>query len=437
MLLLPCVSAVWFRHNVVAAKVILISLSANRSAQIYCLFPAFPVVGKLKTRNVISTIKRFFLSLPAITFRMVIHIFNPEHDIMLADGRATATAPHAARALRGDLGFLPVLWARDGDVVLVDDVPISIAARRTAERFSADVIFLSWLELACIDFSASKDIAIEPWGWDAAVVRSLVQACPSLARFVPDERQLAAIRRMSSRLFAAEEVLPKMAASDERFTGEAVCINDIDALLAAIERYGSCVVKAPWSSSGRGVRYFRSYPDAAQLAWCRKVIERQGAATVEPLYDKVVDFAMEFVMQPDGVVVYRGLSLFRTVNGAYTGSVIASEKEKESLLARYIEQSLIAKARQAVADCAATALREGGYVGPFGVDMMAVRSPERGALCVHPCVEVNLRRTMGHAAIALAGDDAAPQRLMTIAKEDRFRLHIVTTGENLLNTAAP
>lgn len=368
---------------------------------------------------------------------MVIHIFNPEHDIMLADGRSTATAPHAARALRGDLGFLPALWAHNGDVILVDDVGASIAAWRAVRRYTADVIFLSWFELSCIDFSASENIVIDPWGWDSAVVRSLLQTSPSLERFVPDERQLASIRSMSNRRFALERILPELLKRDERFVGQACYVSDFDALLDTMERQESCVVKAPWSSSGRGVRYFRSAPDAAQRAWCRNVIRRQGGATVEPLYDKVADFAMEFAAQPDGTVDYRGLSLFLTLKGAYTSSIIASEQDKQRLLTRYIEPELLATTQQAATECAALALKESGYVGPFGIDMMVVNDRATGRRRVHPCVEMNLRRTMGHVALALAGDDTTPQRLMTIRKEGPFRLHITTTGENLLNTAAP
>ena len=47
---------------------------------------------------------------------MTLHIFNPEHDIALASGLANFTAPHAGRQLRHDLGFLPAIWAQEGDV---------------------------------------------------------------------------------------------------------------------------------------------------------------------------------------------------------------------------------------------------------------------------------------------------------------------------------
>ena len=42
---------------------------------------------------------------------MTLHIFNPEHDIALAINKSIFTAPHSARELRADLGFLPALYA--------------------------------------------------------------------------------------------------------------------------------------------------------------------------------------------------------------------------------------------------------------------------------------------------------------------------------------
>ena len=64
---------------------------------------------------------------------MTLHIFNPEHDIALASGLANFTAPHAGRQLRHDLGFLPALWASEGDIIMVDDVD---QARRSLERLT-------------------------------------------------------------------------------------------------------------------------------------------------------------------------------------------------------------------------------------------------------------------------------------------------------------
>ena len=66
---------------------------------------------------------------------MKLMVFNPEHDIALASTLANFTAPHAGRQLRADLGFLPALWADEGDKVLVDHVESAEKAfRRVAHR---------------------------------------------------------------------------------------------------------------------------------------------------------------------------------------------------------------------------------------------------------------------------------------------------------------
>jgi hypothetical protein len=77
-----------------------------------------------------------------------------------------------------------------------------------------------------------------------------------------------------------------------------------------ILQHGKAVVKAPWSSSGRGVKYvsaedFRTAGDYPTFErWVANMIYHQGGVTVEPLYNKVRDFAMEFEMK-DGKVLYR------------------------------------------------------------------------------------------------------------------------------------
>ena len=66
---------------------------------------------------------------------MTLHIFNPEHDIALASNLSNFTAPHAGRQLRNDLGFLPALWAEDGDQILVEHEESAIKAyRRVCHR---------------------------------------------------------------------------------------------------------------------------------------------------------------------------------------------------------------------------------------------------------------------------------------------------------------
>ena len=93
---------------------------------------------------------------------MKLHIFNPEHDIALAYHRKHLTVPHAAQELRMNLGWIPALWAADGDAVLVDDIPYAVkAATKYFHNKKLEILFLNKEQLCNLHFD---DIC--PWGWD-------------------------------------------------------------------------------------------------------------------------------------------------------------------------------------------------------------------------------------------------------------------------------
>lgn len=366
---------------------------------------------------------------------MKILIFNPEHDIALAAGGGNFTPPHAARALRGDLGFLPALWADDGDIVVVDDVETALTAVRHVRPYSSDVLFVSFEDLMNMDLHVTDNIKIEPWGWDAAIRRRLFAANSSLVPLLPTDRQLEDIRQMSNRRFAAEKLLPYLRTLDKRLVGEGCYAESVDEVEILMKKNKRSVLKAPWSSSGRGIRYVDSELHQPIVGWVANVIAQQGGVMVEPYYNKISDFGMEFRAMNDGSVEYCGLSLFSTGRGgAYEGSIITTENEKRRMLSRLVDLDLVDKVMTGVKDCLGGCLA-GKYEGAFGVDMMVVAPDGDLPMTLHPCVELNLRRTMGHLALALTRGDDSPQRIMRICYEGRFRLRINTTGENLLNTS--
>lgn len=348
-----------------------------------------------------------YLCLPNMA---TLHIFNPEHDIALASNLANFTAPHAGRQLRTDLGFLPALWAREGDAILVDNVEYAEKSwRRMAGRLSLNRVqrFVTKNQLA-----VQPDIdAIRPWGWDSAL-KAMLKRCGVEASLLPSDAHLEHVRELSHRRVAAA-LLPLL--QTEGTVGEAYeCTqpSEVEALLA---RYGQVVMKAPWSSSGRGLRFLSAErtPFAQQAGWFRHVVERQGSVMVEPYYNKVKDFGMEFCADDDGIH-YLGLSLFHTVNGAYVGNILATEHAKRDTLSRYISIDLLDRIKQNII----RSIDLGDYRGPFGIDMMVVG--ER----VHPCVEINLRRTMGHVALSLTPDDDEVRKVMRIKLTEHYKLSI-------------
>ena len=332
---------------------------------------------------------------------MKLLVFNPEHDLALAANLSNFTAPHAGRQLRADLGFVPAIWAAADDFVLVENVEDAERrflrlTRRPFGRFIAK-------DLLCkLQFSA-----VDVWGWDLAI-RAYLLRWGVEAVVMPTVTQIDAIRQLSHRRHAMQ-LLESL-----QMPGTIGCASEtdqMDIIADRLHRGEHLVVKAPWSSSGRGVRFMEGDMNIYDKGWVRHVIEKQGSVMVEPYYNKVKDFGMEFVSDGKGLVSYVGLSLFQTSNGAYTGNILASEDEKEHMISRYISVDLLKAIRQKICTLMGVLLKD-RYAGAFGIDMMVVRRDDGDGFLLHPCVEINLRRTMGHVATSLTERCSGLPKLM-------------------------
>ena len=339
-----------------------------------------------------------------------LHIFNPGHDLALATNIDNFTPPHAARALRASLDYIPALWAKDGDVVLVGDIA---HARRAFTRVSQQVAkYRPWHEpeVEFVEEKQLRDIAftsIEPWGWDRSLAYSL-RRCGVDEGLLPAADVLQRVREESHRR-TAMQLLAHTGIS------EAFECSTLNAIHDLIYKYNKVVAKAPWSSSGRGIRFLDDTIDEHTLGWLRNTLSHQGSVMIEPLYNKVMDFGMEFYRHNDGKVEYMGLSLFQTVNGAYTGNLLATEAVKRDVLSRYISLADLDAFTSAACDYLSGHL---SYTGHFGIDMMALEGSK------FALAEVNLRRTMGHVALAISPLDDDLRRVMHIETGNIYKLKI-------------
>ncbi|MBP5360093.1 MAG: hypothetical protein J6129_01240 [Bacteroidaceae bacterium] len=230
------------------------------------------------------------------------------------------------------------------------------------------------------------------WGWDLSLVRKLKAATVCSPSALPTTAQLADIRRLSSRLTAVEMLPAVRARLPEGTTvGESSFVTDI----AEVKKQRS-IFKTPYSGSGRGLRVVEAGNFASEMPKLESMFNAQGGIVVEPYYDKVADFALEYLVTPSEVQ-FLGLSVFETnANNAYLGNRIALQSVLWQRMSQLVPQFDFEQLIEAVCE----ELRGrfvGHYLGPPGVDMMVVR--EEGELKVHPCVEVNVRRTMGELSL--------------------------------------
>lgn len=322
---------------------------------------------------------------------MNLYLFNPDTDLALADGHENYLSPASARRMAADLAVLPLWYAEDGAGVLAPSAYNADFVERMADSFPLGATLVTEPEVAGLVGARPC-----PWGWNPSVRRYLRKAG------LPEESLPAAEDLQRWRGWASRE---QVAGILEKFqgiphcVGESVNLRDVADCRAYAEscREGA-VLKAPWSGSGKGLRWCRGAWTEETERWCARLLRRQGCVVASPWYAKVEDFAMEFVADGRGGMSFAGYSLFRTnERGAYVGNWLLSDDGIERHLEQNLPCGLLPQVRESMRRELAT--RFPTYAGCLGVDMMVCRWANGYA--VHPCVEVNLRMSMGMVAARL------------------------------------
>ena len=308
-----------------------------------------------------------------------VYLFNPENDMALASGSPYYMAPANIKKMAADLAALPSWYALPGSGVLVSD-------ERQIEWMRKEygsLLDIDWL--LDVPESCGK---VCPWGWNHALLRRLGELGAPDVSLLSNE-QMSRLRVLSSRQMAVE-LLPRLRV--ERTLGESFLLTSLENLKAFESKGERVLLKSPWSGSGKGVRMVEDLSDPSVYGWAKRVVSSQGAIVVEPYYNKVVDFAMEFQVRHEGIA-FVGYSLFETdCRGIYKGNILASNTMIEQELSEYVSLNVLESIRERCLDELGK-VYHGAYEGYLGVDMMICQ--EENGYYVHPCVEVNLRMNMG------------------------------------------
>ena len=315
-----------------------------------------------------------------------LYYFNPENDLALACNSRNYFAPRHAVMLRKAGAMLPLWYCGDGDSILADTMPDGRWFDNVCESFG-----LLATPVTTVGEAVS---ACSPWGWSPAVCQRFSSAgvsdsCLPSTEWISDLRELSH-RRASVHLLTG---LKRLGLYEGMIPQELVTV---DTLPGLIEQSGSEGVffKSPWSSSGRGVIPTQGMPLRSVIVQANGMIRRQGSVMIEQSFRKVADFAMLFHKpSADGRVNFDGYSMFETGGQAYTGNILADDAVLFNRLSQFVDGGLILAVRDALPVLLNEYLGD-SYSGYMGVDMMIVED-EHGARGLHPCVELNLRMTMG------------------------------------------
>lgn len=301
-----------------------------------------------------------------------LYIFNPEHDLALAGGNANYQAPESALFLASDLATLPKWYAEQGGIVF---------DRSDLNPFSCDPATIE---------------SVEPWGWDPAV-RRLLLANGIEESILPNDEEMKELRQLSHRRVATRAMNHLKSDIGDRWKLPAAGaeLYSLDEVKEFAKTHGEVVLKAPWSSSGRGVYWTKEIMTPSMQGWIKRVIEKQGSIMGEVAMKRVQDFAMEFRVV-DHKTEFVGYSLFFTEGtGAYRGNVLMSNERIEEELSRWIEKEQLDAVRKNLISFIDSVVAP-IYSGCMGVDMFVYEDED--GFCLDPVVEINMRMTMGMVA---------------------------------------
>ena len=279
-----------------------------------------------------------------------IYIFNPEHDLCIANGDENFVPPRSA------VGFAK------------DNTDLTGYLKRPNKQRRQ----------------------IIPWGWNHALKKRLINEGIDPAT-LPSEEELQFIRTHSRREFALD-VHSRLNCVDSQVIGPdyrivATNVSEIEAFISA---NGSAVLKSPLSGSGKGIRFVREKLSESDTGWCRKTLGKQGSVIVERRFEIIKECAMLFECHREGVD-FIGYSLFESKNGAYSKNIIGSNEDIEETITGYIPRDTLTGIRENL-----TAILEdtlvGKYEGFLGVDQIICQADSPTFI---PVSEINLRMTMG------------------------------------------
>ena len=279
-----------------------------------------------------------------------IYIFNPEHDLCIANGNENFVPPRSA------VGFAK------------DNMDLSEHLGRPNKQRRQ----------------------IIAWGWNHALKKRLINDGIDPAS-LPSEEELQFIRTHSRREFALD-VHSRLSCGDSQVIGSdyRIAATSVSEIEAFISENDSAVLKSPLSGSGKGIRFVRKRLSESDKGWCIRTIDKQGSVIVERRFEIIKECAMLFECHHEGID-FIGYSLFESRNGAYSRNILASNEEIEDIIAGYIPRDTLTAIREGLISILDDTL-VGHYEGFLGVDQMICQA---GSPVFIPVSEINLRMTMG------------------------------------------
>ncbi|MDR1782663.1 MAG: hypothetical protein LBR13_00160 [Dysgonamonadaceae bacterium] len=309
----------------------------------------------------------------------MIRYFNPGHETAVLNGSPYYRQPMSVAKMQRDLASLPKWYSNENDIVWNEYV----------EPISSDI---------------AKNQPVDLWGISPQSVHYFekISAENNLNLQIPAWKE--EFRYLGSRFTAQKtlSILLEKVPETDRNILPCFCssLREIEHKIEKADSDADFLIKAPYSSSGRGLlRLPKGRIAQSEKQIIGGMLKKQQQVSIEKFLDKVLDFSMHFEINAPKNAVFIGYSIFYTnQKGVWQRSLLANQDMMREILTKYVENDLLEKVKTEILSIF-DEIYSPYYQGNIGVDMMIYN--DNGIFRLHPCVEINMRKSMGFVALKI------------------------------------
>lgn len=324
--------------------------------------------------------------------------FNPTCEMAVANGHSSYMPPVRLRQFEIDLDTIPLWLAEPNDLVLVNKpVPAEHIAKLESLGFSVPKFITS-----CNGLENNEIDELNPWGWSLAAHKYFDPFKNKTATAWlenPMSRWDETHRSLLSRFTGLELIVKVM----ETLSGEydlldipqaPTKVSTADEIRNLNEKTAFPVLlKTPWSASGRGLFKIEERNQLMQInSWITGKLKQQKFLMAEPFLNKVQDVSFHFWADQKGVR-FLGSTFFKTDDTGQFIGCYTHQPMNEQFKRFQLDESLV-QAQKVLQFSLDQMKINQRYHGPIGIDgLLFLNSGD--VIKLHPCIEMNLRYTMG------------------------------------------
>jgi len=336
-----------------------------------------------------------------------IYYFNPTCELAVANGSFSYMPPLLLQEMERDLSILPFVFATENDFILTERPPTTDFVQKLKDAGFNLPAFLNLDQLEALPVGSFSNIS--PWGWSPAThfkLKNLKEKCSVEFTESPvfnwiKEYQLLFER--STSLDLLYEMLnnnPPDWFVNQSLSG--VQVTSCEEIETLLRTHMPLVIKAPLSSSGRGIQIIRKMNlSTSNKQWISGVLKQQKYLIAEPFLEKLIDLSFQFLIKDNCEIDYLGFSVFETnSNGQYKGTLIHPELENILSVEDYgVFKEKIGKTILVINEALKKSVYAKYHRGYLGVDSLLFK--DHNQLLIQPCIEINCRMNMGIISLLL------------------------------------